>query len=428
MSNVVVLGGGIAGLSAAFFLKERGIQAALYEEKGECGGLCRSFRVEGFTFDTFAHVNFGKETSKWMEKRTRCYEYVPEAYNYDKGRWLKHPIQEHLYGLSVEERIEILLSFLERNTVDESNNYAEWLCSNYGKVFAERFPYRYTRKYWTLSPEMMETRWTKGRMNEVSLEKLLFGAMSDDEPPSHYSGKITYPKSGGFQSFLKPLMKDIDIHTGRRAVEIDITKKEIRFEDGEKTTYSQLISTIPLTEICKMIVDVPQKVVEASAGLYYTQGVQVSIGVKGEIVTPGLWFYIYDENILASRVFMPGRASNGNVPPGCSSLQAEIYYSSFRPRKNSLEEIKKMCIADMIGMGLFKSDQIMVSDVREERFANIIFTPQIYDKRSMVLDYLTQNGIVSAGRFGEWDYLWAGKSLLSGKQAAEKIMEQIKNE
>jgi len=34
---------------------------------------------------------------------------------------------------------------------------------------------------------------------------------------------------------------------------------------------------------------------------------------------------------------------------------------------------------------------------------------------------LDQIGIISAGRFGEWDYLWSNQAFMSGMKAAKRI-------
>jgi hypothetical protein len=51
------------------------------------------------------------------------------------------------------------------------------------------------------------------------------------------------------------------------------------------------------------------------------------MGFKCEDVAKHLWFYIYDEDILASRIHSPSLKSLNKTPEGCSSLQAEIYFS-----------------------------------------------------------------------------------------------------
>src|SRR5919107_4597767 len=47
MASVAVLGGGVAGLSAAHELAERGFAVAVYEARDRFGGKARSFGVPG---------------------------------------------------------------------------------------------------------------------------------------------------------------------------------------------------------------------------------------------------------------------------------------------------------------------------------------------------------------------------------------------
>jgi len=51
---VLILGAGLAGLSAALQLGDRDV--AVVERETEAGGLCRSFRKGGFTFDCTGHL------------------------------------------------------------------------------------------------------------------------------------------------------------------------------------------------------------------------------------------------------------------------------------------------------------------------------------------------------------------------------------
>lgn len=419
--ETVILGAGVAGIAASSYLQERGICAPIYEQSSGYGGLCRSYQKEGFTIDTLAHVSFDRNTTPWLEDLTPHVSLQSAVYNYDRGRWIQHPVQEHLVELPVQERVDIIESFVKERGSKRPENYKEWLINAYGKAFAENYPFRYTQKYWTVPPEQLETKWLQGRMSRISLRTLLRGAMERGYA-SHYSGTVSYPKEGGFQSFLKGIAQDIRIENNRKAIRIDPKRKQVYFEDGNNTKYDLLISTIPLPELCRIIDDAPDYVKEAAEGLCYTCGVQVFVGIKGETKSPGLWFYIYDEDILPSRVFSGEKASVNNVPKGCASLQAEVYFSSFSPRKLSLEGLEARCIEDMVRMKLFEEKDICFTDVLEVPYANIMFTAEIYQNRKIIHDYLDEIGILYAGRFGEWDYLWTGQSFLSGRKAAEKAL------
>ena len=51
MRDVIIVGGGIAGLTAAAYLSRVEYQPLLLEKEGKCGGLISSFEHEGFVFD-----------------------------------------------------------------------------------------------------------------------------------------------------------------------------------------------------------------------------------------------------------------------------------------------------------------------------------------------------------------------------------------
>ena len=424
--DVVILGAGVAGLGAAYRLREHSVNATVYESADHWGGLCASYSVNGFRFDTFGHISFDIHTRPWLEEKTGYNTYAPYALNYDAGHWLRHPLQEHLCDLPIDERIEIIESFVKREEgADRAEDYGQWLCRTYGRAFAEKYPYRYTRKYWTVEPDKLGTAWAQGRLGTLSLEQLLRGAMDDSLPSTHYSKAANYPLRGGFQSFVEPLTFGTAIRCGKRASGIDPNEKRVIFSDGSEVSYEKLISTIPLPELCGIVQSVPEEIRHAASRLVCTSGITVSIGLSRPDVAPAAWFYVYDDALLPSRINAPSFFSSDNAPLGFGCIQAEIYYSPFAPRRLPLSEVCMRCVDDMIKMGLFSEEEIVVADVREHPYANVIFTKDIYSSRKVVLDYMAEQGILCAGRFGSWDYLWVGQSLLSGFDAAEKVLRRM---
>jgi hypothetical protein len=45
------------------------------------------------------------------------------------------------------------------------------------------------------------------------------------------------------------------------------------------------------------------------------------------------------------------------------------------------------------------------------------------DRWQVVLDYLSEIGVLTCGRFGEWAYIWSDQSFLIGKNAALKVID-----
>jgi len=423
--RVIILGAGIAGLSASYYLKKNGIESMIIEKNPFWGGLCSSFQVDGFTFDTFAHISFDNdpETFSLLEGNTDSFVHKPDALNYSRGYWVRNPVQNNLSGLPVEERIEIIQGFVNRKRSSdiEIKSYADWLQANYGAYFSENYPYRYTRKYWTVEPEQLESKWINGRMTTPDLREILRGSMGEDTRNLHYAKEARYPKRGGFQEFLTTLAKNANILYNACIEWIDYRNRWLILADGRKLSYDAIISTIPLPELITYLHEMPHEVKNAAENLDHTSGAMISLGLRRPKTSPSLWFYIYDEDILPARVYAPDWKSPNNVPEGCSALQAEVYCSKYRPLNLDLEDLKEIVVSQMLKLGLFERSDILFSDIRYREYANVMFTPQIYEARDRIHGYLDELGILYAGRWGEWDYLWVGQSLRSGKRAAENV-------
>ena len=419
MDKIIIMGAGISGLGAGYSLRRKGISAILLEKDFTYGGLCGNFEIDGFRFDRFVHFSFSnneKVNELFSLSSPDIISHIPNPYNIYNGKWIKHPAQNNLYPLSEEEKRRIVADFRNRPQISDINNisnYEEWLRLQYGNYFAEHFPMAYTRKYWMCEARDLEIKWIGSRLYQPSIEEVLLGCQSADTPVAYYAKEMRNPQKGGFKTFMKALVKDLDIRFQSEVVEIFPLRKTVRTSVGEVYQYDKLISSLPLPEVLKLINDVPTEVKNAGNQLRYTCGYQVSVGLKTKNIPPYLWWYIYDEDILSARVYSPSLKSSDNVPEGCSSLQLEIYCEQNRYTR---EELLEKSVDKLIALDIIKKDDILFIDVRFEKYANVIFDHNIYKSREIVRDYLASIGIETIGRFGEWDYLWSDQSLLSGFQ------------
>lgn len=411
------MGAGIAGISAAYHLKQKGENSVIFEKDNDWGGLCGFFEIDGFRFDRFVHFTFAKDEkiAELFAKSSPLYAHPPVSYNYWRGCWLKHPAQNNLAPLPIEEKVKIIDSFVNRPRKDvaEISDYAEWLRVQYGDYFAENFPFAYTRKYWGVEAKQLETKWVGNRLHVSPLPEVLRGAFAEQQENFYYTKFMNYPKKGGFRSIMNECRKGLDIRLNKKAVRIDTAAKQVEFDDGTVENYDNLISSLPLPEIIKMISDVPENVQNAAKQLRWTCGYQVSLGFNRPDVAKYLWFYIYDEDVPPARVYSPNLKSPDNAPEGCSSLQAEIFFANGTKvvdkniiLQKTVEKLKEIC--------QFNDSDVVVKDIRFEPYANIIFTPEIYESRKVVREWLQAQGIKTIGRFGEWDYLWSHQAFESG--------------
>ena len=414
--KILILGAGISGLGAAYSCKQRGVRTIILEKNNTYGGLCGNFTIRGYRFDHFVHFSFTKEKEVidiFNESTEQIITHISNPYNVYKGRWIKHPAQNNLYPLPEEEKQLVINDFMHRPETDMSKikTYEDWLRLQYGNYFAEHFPMVYTIKYWMVDAKNLETKWVGNRLYQPSVEEVIQGSKTAETPVTYYAKEMRYPKKGGFKAFFSKLAEDQDIRYNQDVISIDTKKCQVKTKNGDVYNYEQLISSLPLPEVIKMLDNVPDEVISAANNLKATSGYQISIGLTTKNIPPYLWWYIYDEDIVPARVYSPSLKSPDNAPNGCSSLQMELYCEKGKYTKN---EIYNGSVAKLIELGIIKNEDIKFVDIRFEEYANVIFYSNIYESRKIVRDYLSLIGIQTIGRFGEWDYLWSNQSLLSG--------------
>ena len=101
----------------------------------------------------------------------------------------------------------------------------------------------------------------------------------------------------------------------------------------------------------------------------------VNIGIARNDFTPAAWTYIYDEDIVFTRLSFPHNMSPKTCPPGAGAIQAECYYSEkYRPLDVAPDDLIQPVIDDLIKIGMMRADdEILHRDARFIPHANIIF-------------------------------------------------------
>ena len=428
--NLVVLGAGIAGISTAYHAQRLGLSAVVYEAKSRAGGLLDNFTINGFRFDNAVHLSFATEPEvREIFDRTPYFSHPAISWCWEDNAWIKHPVQNNMFPLSVEERVELIASLVERPNL-EITNYRDWLIYQYGESIALRWSLPYTEKYWTVPADELGTNWIGNRVRRADVREVLHGAFTSDTPNHFYATEMRYPKFGGYRAFIVPMIDQTDIRCDHRASKIYLGKKQVLFENGELVTFDSLVNTLPLPALINIIDEVPDDVRSAAATLFATSVDLISVGFHKADLQPYLWFYIYDQDVFAARAYSPSIKSPDNVPIGCSSLQFEIYSSPRKPQTHSPEEMKANTMMALKKMGLVKcDDEVMFMHHKQLPWGNVVFDLGMEKRRSLVLNWLGEVGIITAGRFGEWDYLWSNQAFMSGMKAAEKAAgNQVKED
>lgn len=427
--DVIVLGAGLAGLSAAYHLGER---AEVFEKSDYIGGHCRTKSVEGFNFDEGAHVFFGKDdlSQRFVLEplRKELVHHQAEIWNdYGKGRFGRYPVQANAAALDVELATRCVMDFIEASQQPEAEvrSYEDWCYASFGRAFADNFMLRYARKVWTVEPREMSTEWlgskVGGRISRPSLEQVLRGAIDLDPQELNYLTEFSYPSSGGFGKIVEPLAAGAaQVRLGCGVTRIETEARRIEFTDGSTRNYDAAISTIPLPALVRLAVDAPRSVLEAASQLMWTSVRCVNLGVAREDIGPGHWVYFYDHDAPFFRVSFPSKFAPANAPAGHSSVSCEIAYSRRKPLDEHL--LVERTVDALRRSGILKdSDRIVVEDQIDIPFAYVVFDFNREAALRVIHSWMESVGLYPCGRFGEWGYHWSFEAIESGQRVAEKL-------
>ena len=434
MSEVAILGAGMAGFGAAHRFAAEGVGAAIFEKQATHGGHAASFAHDtGFVFDDGPHISFTKDEriqKLFADSVDNEYEESPTRVdNYWRGHRIKHPAQCNLYGLPEDLVVRVLLDFIAaaEGSAPEPKDYREWLIATYGRTFAETFPMEYGRKYHTAPAAEMTTDWLGPRLYRPDLEEVLRGALAPSTPDVHYVSRFRYPSRGGFVSFLKRFAAASELRFGRCAVAVDTGLRRLSFADDSEVSYDHLVSSLPLPEIVKLVVGAPDDVLAAADRLACTQCVVVNVGVDREDLSQCHWTYFYDRDVVFTRVNFPHLLSPNMVPAGAGSIQAEVYYSQkYRPLTQEPCDLITPVVADLKRCGILREDdEILHTDARLVPYANVIFDHDRLAALDVVRGFLAEVGVETCGRYGEWGYHWTDESFRSGEEAAQRVLDRM---
>lgn len=418
--DTIIIGAGLAGIGAAHKIPG----AVIYEAKDHPGGHAYSHLQDGVHFDEGAHICHAKDV-QWLERlqrnagRSVRIEQSLVA-NYWHGHWVTYPVQNHLRDLPVEERIRALTEIIaaQRQPDRCPANYEEWCRYQYGDFLTDRFYREYTDKYWRTPMTSMDTDWLAGRLLPSQLDRIIHGSIVPlDEKQSVFSSYL-YPASGGFFSFFRDFYRDVDIRLGHRVVRVEPAKGTVTFANGALVSYRRLISTMPLNALVSAIPDAPDRIRADASTLRHTQLIGINIVVGKPALVPHHWFYIYDGDIDVSRVKVLSNIIPDSLPAGKTVLQAEIYRRD--DEVFDADALKKKCVSDL-GRILGFDPLCDVESIGHIVVTHAYTIPTLGRQAAVdrISAWLESQGIITAGLYGKWKYVWSDQAYAAGEAAAK---------
>jgi len=443
---VVIVGGGLCGLSAAFHLERRFFSHYLILEKDDrAGGYLKTQARDGFFFDSSPHLLFSKNPyvqdlicQQLLKNQLR--KFSREAYCFTGNRYLKFPYQAHNFGLPLSEVInniwELLKVRLKTNKNHKPQDYEEWLCTAFGEGMARRYLIPYSQKLWSWNLKDISYEWAKIHVPMPKLLDLIWGAFFPQKQDFGDTKEFWYPLSGGMEILIHALKQKIpsmNLELNEKVTTIDMNLRQIGLSSGRQIQYGKMISTISLPFLVKCLKnEIPGNIKSAASELKNNYVHIINIGINGPLEGPGRtahWLYFSEKEIIFHRLSFPHNLSSSMVPPGSSSIQVEISGSVLHPQNEST--LIKETFRGLVIAGILKETDILPGKGGKVRFiqsyvlnpAYVIYDHQHEKNTTLLREYLNSAGIISTGRFGKWEYLDMGKTIMAGKEAADIIME-----
>ena len=428
--KIIVLGAGLAGLSAAWHLQKKGIDCQVFEKESAAGGLCRSKNIDGFTFDYDGHLlHFRQEyTFNFVKSllRNNLAEHHRSAWIYSDGAYTRYPFQANLYGLSPMVIKECVLGFIEANKNGHVNtkdnlDFLNWIKRTFGEGIARHFMVPYNKKFWTVAPQELNCDWLDGFIPVPSLKEVVEGTVEENQRQFGYNARFWYPKKGGIVQLASALAGKIkNLHNNCRITKIDLNNKEIKIGPGRREKFDHLVSTIPLPELSSLATGLPGRTLSLFSKLKWNSIFNLNLGVERKESCGRHWVYFPYKEACFFRVGFFHNFSPDLVPQNKGSLYVEVSYSKNRPIDKSTitarikRELKKVGV-------LRQNDVICVQDINDIKYGYPIYDKNYRRARGNILEFLLTKGVIPCGRYGSWRYMSMEDALLDGRSAAEKL-------
>jgi len=428
--KIIILGAGLAGLSAAWHLQRKKIDCLIFEKESEVGGLCRSKKMKGFTFDYDGHLlHFRHRYAFDLVKDLlgdNLAEHKRSAWIHSYGRLTRYPFQANLYGLPPRIVKECLSSFVEAQSSGiskQNGNFLHWIHATFGKGIARHFMVPYNRKFWTVSPEKLTCDWLEGIIPVPTLTQVIEGTVEESKRQFGYNARFWYPKKGGINQLPLAFAAQVrNIHTNRKVKTIDLARKEIQLACGRKEKFDFLINTIPLPELEHFIEGIPCAVSAQFKKLRWNSVFNLNLGIERKDSSGWHWIYFPQKKSCFFRVGFPHNISLDLVPQEKSSLYVEVSYSKEKPIDK--DRIIPLIMRDLRKSGiLLKEDSVCAQDINDMRYGYPLYDFNYRAARQKIFDFLAMNNVISCGRYGGWRYMSMEDVILEGKEISEKFVK-----
>lgn len=430
--TLTILGGGPAGLGAAYYAARAGIPFVLLERASEVGGLCRTFRCGEHRYDSGAHRFHDRDAEITADVRALCGDDLrpvdaPSAI-FDRGRFVDFPPTplNVLASCRPGEMASIAWEILRARTGAQppAITFADFAERQFGATLARRFLLGYSEKVWGLPASELAPEVSTRRLAGMTLTSLLLELLAPRRKTEHIDGAFLYPRLGYGEIVerLAAALPRASVRVGREVVGVDVRERRIRgirLADGSTLPCDgPVLSTIPLTTLARLLgAVVPASAREAAAGLRFRDIRLVFLRLRQPGVSRNASIYLPDRATPISRLHEPKNRSEAMAPPEETALVVEVpCFPAERAAGLSDDDLATEVIRDLARLGLVDPSRVIEWRHHFLPSAYPVYSLDAASRTATVVDSLgIVENLFTIGRAGRFFYSHLHDQLRFGR-------------
>jgi protoporphyrinogen oxidase len=329
--EIVIIGAGPAGLTAAYMLSKRDVACTVLEADTVVGGISRTAVAEGWRFDIGGHRFFTKVQpveDLWFEiLGTDDFLRRPRLSRiYYRGKFYDYPISamNALKNLGPIEALRCVGSYLwvRIKPPKDKSTLEGFVASRFGWRLYRHFFKTQSEKVWGVPCTEIQADWGAQRIKNLSLFRAVWEALKPKRV-RRKAGKakqvtslieeFNYPKYG--PGMMWERCHELVTARGTKVV-FDARVSKVEHRDGRAVAVTavsggvpsryestDVISSMPIGELLRVMdPPIPPEVEKAADALRYRDFITVALVVPEDAGFPDNWIYINDPTVEVGRI------------------------------------------------------------------------------------------------------------------------------
>ena len=345
--RVIVMGGGPAGLTAAYLLSKSAIATEVLERDDVVGGISRTATHGGYRFDIGGHRFFTKVSiveDLWNEilgddliVRRRL------SRIYYRGKFFSYPLKPFnaLAGLGLWETSRCVASYVRARMrpISPEDNFEAWIRNRFGRRLFEIFFRTYTEKVWGMPCSEIEAEWAAQRIKGLSLSSAIKNALFGETAPGKQGvvktliDQFQYPRLGPGMMWERAAElaeargAKVHLRTPVRCIHWNADGVTSIQSDSASFAGTDYISSIAMDELVEALTPAPPaEVLAAAKRLRYRDFLTVALIIDKPDLFPDNWVYVHDPTVKLGRIQNFGNWSPEMVPDSGKSCLGLEYF------------------------------------------------------------------------------------------------------